>query len=109
MVSSIPVLLCTLALIDHLRRVLTGEMTGYNAFIPKFDLTNLVLKYIGVLIYVLNIFFWKFFKKTSRVKASTMDLNSEQNRFLNEQAEELFVEESAGKLPWWKRVWRMLF
>jgi len=84
-------------------------MTGYNAFIPKFDVTNLVLKYIGVLIYVLNIFFWKIFKKTSRVKASTMDLNSEQNRFINEQAEELFMEESAGKFPWWKRVWHMLF
>ncbi|KAJ5981100.1 hypothetical protein N7481_008398 [Penicillium waksmanii] len=47
---------------------------GYNAFIPHFKIDIFILSYLGILLFILNILLWKFWKKTKRVRGSTMDL-----------------------------------
>jgi amino acid permease len=47
---------------------------GYNAFIPHFTTSTFVLKYLGLVLFVVNFLLWKFFKGTIRVHADTMDL-----------------------------------
>lgn len=62
-------------------------MTGYNAFIPKFDISKFMTSYIGIAIYVVNILVWKIWHRTSRVKASSMDLYTDRKRFEDEAEE----------------------
>lgn len=60
---------------------------GYNAFMPKFDPATFVTCYIGIAVYLINIFGWKFIKRTKRVKANEMDLVTGRREF--EVVEEL--------------------
>lgn len=63
------------------------SLTGYNAFMPKFDPATFVTCYIGIAVYLINIFGWKFIKRTKRVKANEMDLVTGRREF--EVVEEL--------------------
>lgn len=49
-------------------------MTGYNAFIPKLTVSTFMTSYIGVAIYLANIFSYKVYAKTRRVELHSMDL-----------------------------------
>ncbi|VUC32438.1 unnamed protein product [Clonostachys rosea] len=49
---------------------------GYNAFIPTFNSTMFVLSYVGVVLYLLNIFVYKIWKKTKGVDLNEMDLTT---------------------------------
>ncbi|KAH7153367.1 amino acid permease/ SLC12A domain-containing protein [Dactylonectria macrodidyma] len=57
--------------------VLIVVFNGYNAFIPKFKVSTFVTSYIGIVIYLLNIFGYKFWAKTKRVSLSQMDLTTD--------------------------------
>lgn len=46
---------------------------GFAAFMP-FQVDKFVTSYIGIPIYVLNVLWWKIFKKTKRIQPSEMDL-----------------------------------
>ncbi|OJD31707.1 dicarboxylic amino acid permease [Diplodia corticola] len=48
--------------------------SGFDAFIDDFDVSKLVTSYVGVLIFVVNFYCWKFFAKTTMVKPQDMDL-----------------------------------
>lgn len=48
--------------------------SGYSAFIPHFQVDKFLTAYIGIPVYVINIFWWKFFKKTKRVQPMDVDL-----------------------------------
>ncbi|KAF9873897.1 dicarboxylic amino acid permease [Colletotrichum karsti] len=47
---------------------------GYNAFIPKFTVSTFMTSYIGIAIYLVNIFSYKFYAKTKKVGLRDMDL-----------------------------------
>ena len=47
---------------------------GYAAFIPHFQVDKFLTSYIGIPVYIINVFWWKFFKKTKRVKPEEVDL-----------------------------------
>ncbi|RMJ09862.1 hypothetical protein CDV36_010504 [Fusarium kuroshium] len=49
---------------------------GYAAFIPKFDVAKFMTSYIGIILYVLNIFWWKLWHGTKRVGLKEMDLST---------------------------------
>lgn len=51
--------------------------SGYNAFIPRFQLDKFMTSYIGIVVYLLNILVWKFVKKTKRVRPEEMDLQTD--------------------------------
>ncbi|KAK3369480.1 amino acid permease/ SLC12A domain-containing protein [Lasiosphaeria ovina] len=48
--------------------------SGYSAWFPFFQVDKFITSYIGIPVYVLNIIWWKLFKKTKRVKPSEVDL-----------------------------------
>ncbi|KAK3368707.1 amino acid permease/ SLC12A domain-containing protein [Podospora didyma] len=48
--------------------------SGYNAFIPVFQTDKFITSYIGIVIYVGNVLWWKYFKGTKRVKPLEVDL-----------------------------------
>ncbi|KAK4223654.1 dicarboxylic amino acid permease [Podospora fimiseda] len=48
--------------------------SGYNAFIPHFQVDRFLTSYIGIPVYVVNILVWKWLKKTKRVRPEEMDL-----------------------------------
>ncbi|KAK1756399.1 dicarboxylic amino acid permease [Echria macrotheca] len=48
--------------------------SGYNAFIPKFQIDKFMTSYIGIVVYLANICWWKIYKKTQRVRPEEMDL-----------------------------------
>ncbi|KAK0622660.1 amino acid permease/ SLC12A domain-containing protein [Immersiella caudata] len=54
--------------------ILVIVFSGYNAFIPHFQIDKFMTSYIGIVVYVGNIAWWKIFKKTKRVKPEEMDL-----------------------------------
>ncbi|KAL2134644.1 hypothetical protein VTI74DRAFT_11222 [Chaetomium olivicolor] len=54
--------------------VLVIIFNGYAAFIPKFQVDKFLTSYIGIPVYVINVLWWKYFKKTKRVKPEEMDL-----------------------------------
>jgi len=54
--------------------VLVIIFSGYNAFIPYFQVDKFMTSYIGLVVYVGNIIWWKFYKKTKMVKPEEMDL-----------------------------------
>jgi len=56
--------------------ILIIVFSGYNAFIPYFQIDKFLTSYIGIVVYLVNIFFWKLFKKTKRVKPEEMDLQT---------------------------------
>lgn len=47
---------------------------GYAAFIPHFQVDKFLTSYIGIPVYIINVLWWKFFKKTKRVKPEEVDL-----------------------------------
>ncbi|KAK3897711.1 amino acid permease/ SLC12A domain-containing protein [Staphylotrichum tortipilum] len=48
--------------------------SGYAAFIPHFQVDKFMTSYIGIPVYIINVLWWKWFKKTKRVKPEEMDL-----------------------------------
>ncbi|RSM04479.1 hypothetical protein CEP52_006792 [Fusarium oligoseptatum] len=48
--------------------------SGYSAFIHGFKLAKFITSYLGIVVYLLNIFAFKVWRRTSRVKALDMDL-----------------------------------
>ncbi len=54
--------------------ILVVIFSGYAAFIPHFQVDKFMTSYIGIPVYVINILWWKWFKKTKRVKPEEMDL-----------------------------------
>jgi yeast amino acid transporter len=54
--------------------ILVIVFSGYNAFIPHFQIDKFMTSYIGIVVYLGNIAWWKIFKKTKRVKPEEMDL-----------------------------------
>jgi len=48
--------------------------SGYAAFIPHFQVDKFVTSYIGIPVYIINILWWKWFKKTKRVRPEEADL-----------------------------------
>ena len=48
--------------------------SGYAAFIPYFQVDKFMTSYIGIPVYVANVLWWKFVKKTKRVKPEEADL-----------------------------------
>ncbi len=48
--------------------------SGYAAFIPYFQVDKFMTSYIGIPVYVVNVLWWKFFKKTKRVRPEEADL-----------------------------------
>ncbi|KAL2850668.1 amino acid permease/ SLC12A domain-containing protein [Aspergillus pseudoustus] len=56
--------------------VLVIIFSGYDAFIPNFQADIFILRYIGLVVYVGNFVFWRFYKKTRCVRPSEMDLTT---------------------------------
>ncbi|KAK4123009.1 hypothetical protein N657DRAFT_656358 [Parathielavia appendiculata] len=48
--------------------------SGYAAFIPYFQVDKFLTAYIGIPVYVINVLWWKFVKKTKRVRPEEVDL-----------------------------------
>ncbi|KAL4938467.1 hypothetical protein BDV06DRAFT_225950 [Aspergillus oleicola] len=74
--------------------VLCIIFSGYDAFIPHFKADTFVLRYIGIVVYVGNFLFWRFWKGTRWVRPSEMDLTSGLHDFL---ANGLTGDEDRGK------------
>ncbi|KAM5361794.1 hypothetical protein ACJA88_014321 [Fusarium oxysporum] len=49
---------------------------GYGAFIPTFDVAKFLTSYVGVVVYLGNIVFWKVWRRTERVPLSEIDLTT---------------------------------
>ncbi|TPX07918.1 uncharacterized protein E0L32_010373 [Thyridium curvatum] len=56
--------------------ILVILFNGFAAFIPTFKVDKFITAYIGIPVYLLNIFWWKIFKKTKMVKPEEMDLQT---------------------------------
>jgi amino acid transporter len=54
--------------------ILVIIFSGYSAFIPRFQIDKFMTSYIGIVVYLFNIAFWKIFKKTKRVQSIDVDL-----------------------------------
>lgn len=61
---------------------------GYSAFIPKFKLAQFITSYIGIVVYVINILVWKFWKRTRRVRADEMDLHTGRRDYMDSDSKE---------------------
>ncbi|KAJ6439302.1 amino acid transporter (predicted) [Purpureocillium lavendulum] len=48
--------------------------SGYDAFIPHFNIVQFVLKYLGNVLFVFNFLIWKFYKRTKIIRADAVDL-----------------------------------
>ncbi|KAI9164138.1 Aspartate aminotransferase [Paramyrothecium foliicola] len=72
--------------------------SGYDAFIPHFKPDTFILKYLGTILFLLNVVFWKIFKKTKRIKATEVDLITGRRQF--EEMESTGDEQ--WKESWWK-------
>ncbi|KAF4535214.1 Dicarboxylic amino acid permease [Lasiodiplodia theobromae] len=57
--------------------VLVIFFNGFTAFVPHFKADTFVTSYIGVVVYLANIVWWKCFKGTKRVQPNAMDLGKE--------------------------------
>ncbi|KAL2284321.1 hypothetical protein FJTKL_09032 [Diaporthe vaccinii] len=55
--------------------VLVIIFNGFAAFMP-FKIDKFLTSYIGIPVYVLNVFWWKIFKKTKKVRPEEMDLHT---------------------------------
>ncbi|KAK3322797.1 amino acid permease/ SLC12A domain-containing protein [Apodospora peruviana] len=54
---------------------------GYGAFFPVFQTDKFVTSYIGIPVYIINVLWWKFYKKTKRVRPEEADLVSDRRTF----------------------------
>ncbi|KAK4083397.1 hypothetical protein Purlil1_10634 [Purpureocillium lilacinum] len=73
--------------------------SGYDAFYPKFKPDQFVLKYLGNVLFVLNVLIWKYFKRTKRIKSSEVDLVTGRRAFEKTETDE----------PGWTRSIRNVF
>ncbi|KAL4957015.1 amino acid permease-domain-containing protein [Aspergillus filifer] len=48
--------------------------TGYDAFVPGFTISTLILKYLGTVLLIVNVAWWKVYQTTSYLKANEVDL-----------------------------------
>ncbi|RSM17102.1 hypothetical protein CDV31_003995 [Fusarium ambrosium] len=76
--------------------------SGYSAFIHGFKLAKFITSYLGIVVYLLNIFAFKVWRRTSRVKALDMDL-VQGRRWYDEDVQEEkpnrnFVQKLTGAL-----------
>ena len=53
---------------------------GFAAFMP-FQVDKFITSYIGIPIYIFNVLFWKFFKRTRRVRPEEADLVTNRRDF----------------------------
>ncbi|EEU35075.1 uncharacterized protein NECHADRAFT_44875 [Fusarium vanettenii 77-13-4] len=77
---------------------------GYDAFIPHFKADIFILKYIGLVVFVGNIAWWKIAKKTTFWRASAIDLTTGRREF--EELES--AEDSSWKNGFFKRAFAKL-
>ncbi|KAL3479569.1 amino acid permease/ SLC12A domain-containing protein [Aspergillus californicus] len=56
--------------------VLVTIFYGYDGVIPKFKADTFILKSIGIIVYVGNFCFWRFYKRTRFVSPAHMDLST---------------------------------
>ncbi|WAO91642.1 AA-permease domain-containing protein [Fusarium falciforme] len=77
---------------------------SYDAFIPYFKADVFILKYIGLVVFVGNIAWWKIAKKTTFWRASAIDLTTGRREF--EELES--IEDSSWKNGFFKRVFAKL-
>jgi amino acid transporter len=73
---------------------------GYDAFIPHFSAKTFVLKYLGLVLFAMNILFWKYGKGGRRLSASRVDLVTGRREF------EEVVSESGSKESKVRDIWR---
>jgi amino acid transporter len=55
---------------------LSSLNAGYDAFIPQFKADQFVLRYVGIVVYVGNFLFWRFYKGARYVRPGEMDLTT---------------------------------
>ncbi|KAH7350047.1 dicarboxylic amino acid permease [Plectosphaerella cucumerina] len=78
--------------------------SGYDAFIPHFKVDQFILKYLGVVIFVINTVIWKLWKGTKKVTAAGMDLQTGRREYqeaetaAEQQWKEGFWQKMMGKL-----------
>lgn len=84
--------------------VLLSIFKGFDAFMP-FDYKNFITSYIGIPVYVLGYFGYKFIRKTSYVRIHEMDLSSGAREFHDiDDAEDLAEEEHYKSLSFGQKV-----
>lgn len=69
------------AYVAFLITVLVIVFNGFTAFMPTFSVAKFLTSYIGIPVYVINILWWKIFKKTKMVKPEEMDLTTGRRDF----------------------------
>ncbi|KAL4901525.1 hypothetical protein BDW74DRAFT_170201 [Aspergillus multicolor] len=77
--------------------VLCIIFSGYDAFIPHFKADQFVLRYIGIIVYVGNFLFWKFYKGAKYVTPREMDLTTGFHDTVLEGVDEKSDFEGKGK------------
>lgn len=67
---------------------LANSWPGYDAFIPHFKPDVFVLKYLGTVIFVANITWWKLTHRTTFWKATAIDLVTGRRQFEETETKE---------------------
>jgi amino acid transporter len=76
---------------------------GFNYFVPNyktygaFDYQNFITAYLGIPLYLIMIFGYKFFMKSKGVKPATADLYSGKARIDEEEAEYVAAEKARNE------------
>ena len=79
------------------------HLQGYDAFIPHFKTSTFVLKYLGIVVFCGDFVFWKLFKGTKRIKATSVDLvTGRQDAQEADQGEEVVSEVDNSHGRGWK-------
>ncbi|KAM5352920.1 hypothetical protein ACJ41O_005642 [Fusarium nematophilum] len=73
---------------------------GYDAFIPHFKPEVFVLKYIGSVLFVGNIVWWKMFKGTKRLAPTSVDLVTGRREFEEMESK----EDQSWNEGFWKKT-----
>lgn len=55
---------------------ITDFTTGYDAFVPHFDVTKFVLKYLGTVVFIANIVLWKLYRGEKWIRPENVDLTT---------------------------------
>lgn len=76
--------------------------SGWEAFVPKFDPVKFVVGYVGILIWIINILAFKYWKKTKYVTPLAMDLETDVLTVTQLDAED--DAESKTKLTFFQRI-----
>ncbi|KAK7403504.1 hypothetical protein QQX98_010734 [Neonectria punicea] len=78
--------------------VLVIIFNGYDAFIPHFKPEVFVLKYVGTVLFVGNIVWWKLYKKTTFIAPKLVNLVSGRRKFEEMESK----DDSRWKGSFWK-------